>query len=155
MNDWLITLSKLKVDGNEEQLKIGTIFKMSMDEKHGITPKHGQKSRDKFFIVIGFTDDGNIIGVVIINKEINEHDYTPELYVGHYELRLSNYKGVLERNSFACCNRIKELNRGEVASNASFEGCLIEDDYNLIMEHLKESKIITPKTKKKFGLINP
>ena len=153
MNDWKEVLRETKAKGNEIELKIGSIFKMPMNESHKITTKNGQKDRDKLFIVIGFTEDSNIVGIVIINSNINEHDFTPELYIGHYELRECHYKGILIKNSFACCNDIKELKKKEVIERALHQGCLIDEDCDLIISHLKESKIITPKIKKKYGLI--
>ena len=60
---------------------------------------------------------------------------------------------ILIKNSFACCNDIKELKKKEVIERALHQGCLIDEDCDLIISHLKESKIITPKIKKKYGLI--
>ena len=153
MSDWRETFSALKADGNKEYLKLGAIFKMPMDERHGITPKDGQDDRAKFFIIVGFTDDGNIIGAIIINKGINRHDFTPELYMEHYPLQKSNYSDIFTKNSFACCTNIKEIKRDEVLIYASYKGCLINSDFDLIMEHLKDSGVITLKEKKKYGII--
>ena len=155
MNDWRETLSALKVEKNKEELRVGSIFKMSMNERHGITPKDGQYDRDKFFAIVGFTSDGNLIGALIINKGINKYNYTNELYKDHYPLQQAKYKGVFIRNSFVCCTNIKEFRRDEIIKNASYEGLLMEDDCDLIIEHLRESETITIKDKKKYGIIEP
>lgn len=65
---------------NEEELsrlaaktiKIGDVYEITMTEVNGIKPKRGDKSRDKYFVVLGFDSNGIAYGGVIINSQINK-----------------------------------------------------------------------------------
>lgn len=53
------------------EIKIGDVFRITMNKANGITPKPGDNSRDKFFVVLGFDENGNVYGGVIFNSYIN------------------------------------------------------------------------------------
>lgn len=55
----------------EMQLNIGEVRMLVLDKTNGITPKDGEKNRNKFFVVWGFDKNENIIGGVVINSKIN------------------------------------------------------------------------------------
>jgi hypothetical protein len=136
----------------ESNLKIGAVLKMPLAEDDGITPKNEEK-RLKFFIIVGFTATGDIIGVVIVNKNINKYYYTHELYQHHYPLEVTKYRGVFTRNCFANCTEIKPLPRQRVLNEATYIGKIHDDDFELIYELLANSDIITQKNKKEYGII--
>jgi hypothetical protein len=137
----------------ESNLTIGAIFKMPLDEKDGITPKNEEK-RQKFFIIVGFTATGDIVGVVIINKNINKYYYANELYQHHYPFNVAKYNGIFTRNCFANCAEIKPLPRERVLKEANYIGKIHNDDFELIYEHLVNSDTITQKDKKEYGMIS-
>lgn len=59
----LSTLKALSID-------VGSVFKMTLTPKDGIKPKNeGDSSRDKYFVIIGKTEDSVIIGSLLINSE--------------------------------------------------------------------------------------
>lgn len=53
------------------QLNIGDVHYVEMDESNGITPRDGYNTRRKYFIILGFDNRGNAIGGVVINSKIN------------------------------------------------------------------------------------
>ena len=53
------------------EIKIGDVFFVTMNKANGVVPKPGDTSRDKFFVVLGFDNDGNVYGGVIFNSFIN------------------------------------------------------------------------------------
>lgn len=55
-------------------VEIGQIYKIKADERNEITPKDGMSFRPKFFVIVGFDDQGNIYGGVVFDSEINR-DY--------------------------------------------------------------------------------
>ena len=68
----------------KESIKIGHVYRMRMDESNGIKPKLGDSFRNKYFVVLGFDDEGNVTvdgyevdnnngvaTVTIPNKKIN------------------------------------------------------------------------------------
>lgn len=56
----------------QKSIEIGNVYRIQMDKSNGITPKPGDTSRNKFFVVLGFDEEGNIYGGVIINSNINQ-----------------------------------------------------------------------------------
>ena len=80
----------------------GDIFKMRLTPKEGIIPKNkGDNDRDKYFIVVGKTANGALVGFVVINSNINTN-ISKELQDLHYPINVSDYP-FLKKNSFVCC----------------------------------------------------
>ena len=55
----------------QDNLNIGDVHLLNLDQNNGITPKAGDNTRNKFFIILGFDTDGNVIGGLVINSNIN------------------------------------------------------------------------------------
>lgn len=133
----------------------GDVFKMRLTPQEGITPKHREdKDRDKYFIVLGKTDNGSLIGFVVINTLINVN-IDERLQNLHYPINVSKYP-FLGKNRFVCCSELKEITADNFVKryegNGRF-GILQNDDMELIIGALKESPLVTPKQLKKFGLL--
>lgn len=52
-------------------INVGDVYLLNLDPSNGITPKNDDASRNKFFIVLGFDKEGNVIGGLVINSKIN------------------------------------------------------------------------------------
>jgi hypothetical protein len=65
--------SRRKKTVTENDFSVGTILYMSLDVNDGIIPKDGFFDRKKYFVVIGFTPEGNAIGALLVNSNINPH----------------------------------------------------------------------------------
>ena len=57
----------------KQTVNVGDVFLLDLDQTDGVTPKGGDESRKKFFVVLGFDNEGNVYGGVIINSRINQH----------------------------------------------------------------------------------
>lgn len=55
----------------QDKIEVGSVYLISLDQQNGITPKNSDLTRDKFFIVLGFDQEGNVIGGLVINSNIN------------------------------------------------------------------------------------
>lgn len=55
----------------QDNLNVGDVHLLNLDQKNGITPKAGDAARNKFFIILGFDNEGNVIGGLVINSNIN------------------------------------------------------------------------------------
>lgn len=55
----------------QSNINIGDVHLLNLDRTNGITPKNGDATRNKFFIVLGFDNEGNVIGGLVINSKIN------------------------------------------------------------------------------------
>jgi len=50
-------------------------FHQALIKEEGIIPKNkGDEGRKKFFVVVGKDQEGNAIGFVLVNSEINKND---------------------------------------------------------------------------------
>ena len=132
----------------------GEIFKMRLTPKEGIMPKNkGDTDRDKYFVVVGKTVNGALIGFVVINSNINTN-ISKELQDLHYPINVSDYP-FLKKNRFVCCAELKEITAENFVDRYEGEGRygkLTNDDLELIIGALKSSPLVTPKQLKRFGL---
>lgn len=55
----------------QSNINIGDVHLLNLDRTNGITPKNGDATRNKFFIVLGFDNEDNVIGGLVINSKIN------------------------------------------------------------------------------------
>lgn len=132
-------------------INIGDVHLLKLDTTNGITPKNGYYTRNKFFIVLGFDDKGNLIGGLVINSKIN-YNLPPE--VTDYQLPITAKQcPFLQHNSFVNCSKIivaprslfnKDTYRGEISDDELME---------LIIDTIKESPTISKKQLRDFGII--
>ena len=134
----------------QDSVKIGNVYLLNLDAVNGITPKDGDISRNKFFIVIGLDNKGNVIGGLVINSKIN---YNLPSTVTDYQLPVTVEQcPFLKHNSFVNCSKIivagktkftKESYRGEIPDAELME---------LIINTVKESPTINRKQLEIFGI---
>lgn len=132
----------------------GDVIRMKLTEAEGITPKNpGDTDRNKYFIVLGKTADGHLIGFVVINTRINEH-LSPKLKELHYPISASKYP-FLGINRFVFCGDLKEISSDVFSSRYQCEsfGKMADDDMELIVNAVIQSGNVSPKRLRKFGLI--
>lgn len=115
----MIKLGKILADiGNkltQDNIKIGNVYLLNLNENNGITPKDGDSTRNKFFIVLGFDNDGNVIGGLVINSKINNK--LPST-ITDYQLPITVEQcPFLNHNSFINCSKIIIANRTKSQRN--------------------------------------
>lgn len=93
-------LQNLLLDTVEE----GEVYRLCLTKEEGIIPKNkGDEGRKKFFVVVGKDQEGNAIGFVLINSEINKH--LPESRRKlHYLLKASEYEFLGDQDRFVDCS---------------------------------------------------
>lgn len=135
----------------QNSINIGDVHLLNLDQNNGITPKSGNTTRNKFFIVLGFDNEGNVIGGLVINSKIN---YKLPPSVTDYQLPVSVEQfPFLEHNSFINCSKIivakrskfnKTTYRGEISDTEMME---------LIINTIKESPTVNKMQLKEFGIV--
>ncbi len=133
----------------------GDVIRMKLTEAEGITPKNpGDTDRNKYFVVLGKTTDGHLIGFVIINTHIN-NNLPASLQALHYPISAAKYP-FLEKNRFVFCGDLKEISSDTFTSRYKCEsfGKISDDDMKLIVDAVIQSGNVSPKRLKKFGLIS-
>lgn len=91
------------------EIKIGDVFRITMNKANGITPKPGDNSRDKFFVVLGFDENGNVYGGVIFNSYININ-LPPFIQAMQHLVKGDDYE-FLSHDSYIDCSSIKTVKR--------------------------------------------
>lgn len=144
-------LGDLADELTQNSINIGDVHLLNLDQNNGITPKSGDTTRNKFFIVLGFDNEGNVVGGLVINSKIN---YKLPPSVTDYQLPVSVQQfPFLEHNSFINCSKIivakrskfnKTTYRGEISDTEMME---------LIINTVKESPTVNKMQLKEFGIV--
>lgn len=135
----------------EEHLVKGNVIFIPLSAEEGLIVTGGYKERNKFIILIGMTDDGFVIGSLLINTDPN--DSTPELGACQFPLKLKDYPTILDYDSWLDCSQLFRISKKKVLSRGEFCGSIIESDWRLIWPFLRETDAISNKEKREFGII--
>ena len=79
-------------------IEIGQIYKIKADERNDITPKAGMPFRPKYFVVVGFDNQGNVYGGVVFDSEINRDFVSPDFEDFFLPISCSKYDFCIIRN---------------------------------------------------------
>lgn len=142
----LSTLKTLSVN-------IGSVFKMTLTPKDGIKPKNeGDVSRDKYFVIIGKTQDSVIIGSLLINSEINNKLFT---LIGPYQhcIYPDQYEFLNGKERYIDCYKIKEFEYSRILQDAEYIGCIDSSDIDEAIILSKSSPANNNQTLQKFNLL--
>ncbi|MDO4160911.1 MAG: hypothetical protein Q4D41_10680 [Prevotellaceae bacterium] len=135
----------------QRAIKVGDVHILALDESNGITPKDGNATRNKFFIVLGFDSSGNVIGGLVINSKINLN--LPST-VTDYQFPITVQQcPFLSHDSFVNCSK---LIRAEVKKfgKATYKGAICDKELmKQIVETVKESPTANKKMLKDFGIL--
>lgn len=142
---------KIFLKVKEEHLVKGNVIYIPLSAEEGLIVTGGYKERNKYIIIIGMTDDGFVIGSLLINTDPN--DATPELGACQFPLKLRDYPSILDYDSWLDCSQLFRIGKKKVLSRGEFCGSIIESDWNLIWPFLRETDAISNKEKREFGII--
>lgn len=134
----------------QDNINVGDIHFLNLDKRNGITPKKGDESRNKYFIVLGFDDEDNIIGGVVINSSIN-YNLPSQITDYCFPIKVEQCP-FLRHDSFVNCSKIitamrskfsKDTYRGTISDTGTLE---------LIVGTVKESPTVNKKQLEVFGI---
>ena len=127
------------------------VSRQRVETQHETSSYPSLRFQHKFFIVLGFDNEGNVIGGLVINSKIN---YKLPPSVTDYQLPVSVEQfPFLEHNSFINCSKIivakrskfnKTTYRGEISDTEMME---------LIINTVKESPTVNKMQLKEFGIV--
>jgi hypothetical protein len=132
-------------------IEVGQIYRIKADERNGITPKSGMSFRPKFFVVMGFDNQGNIYGGVVFDSEINRNYVNPDFEDFFLPIPCSKYT-FLDHDSYIDCRKLKPSTL-ETLLEGDFCGDIAHDDFSNIIKLLRMSPRETYVHLKSFGLI--
>ena len=143
-------LGKAANDLMQLSIKIGDVHLLQLDPTNGITPKNGDVARNKFFIVLGFDNEGNVVGGLVINSKIN---YNLPPTITDYQLPITVTQcPFLQHNSFVNCSKIIVARRTNF-NRDTYRGEISDSELmRLIIDTVKESPTVNKKQLKDFGI---
>lgn len=132
------------------------MYRMHLDEREKVKGKDSDDDgRNKYFIILGHDLEGNALGFVLINSEIN-----PALPLSrkqlHYPLSAQKYAFLNGKNRFVDCSDLKEISAKRfkaLFSEDKLKGVIEEDDFILIREAVISYEDVSLKLLKRFGLV--
>ncbi len=113
--------------------------------------------KEKRFVILGVNEEKELLGVVLINSEINFNVmHTPILEGLQYELKSKN-NDFLEHDSFIDCSQLHKISHErlkEVLQNdmQNILGEIKQQDLINVITLVQNAPTILPKTLKMFGL---
>lgn len=130
----------------------GSVFKMTLFPKDGVTPKNeGDVSRTKYFVVIGKDEDSILVGSLLINSDVNINmihaiaPYQHCIYPKDYSFLGNKYR-------YIDCYRIKELQFDQIIESGEYIGTISKVDMEKAIDLANASPVNKPLTLKKFGV---
>ena len=130
----------------------GSVFRMTLFPKDGVTPKNeGDKSRTKYFVVIGKDDESLLVGSLLINSDVNinlVHAIAPYQHC----IYPKDYAFLGDKYRFIDCYRIKELSFDQIIEDGDYIGTISAVDLDKAIDLANASPVNKPLTLKKFGI---
>jgi hypothetical protein len=137
-----------------EKLGFGSLVRTELTDEDGMNFKDGRSRKPKLLVIVGVDLVNRVCyGTVLVNTKPNPRaKYSEEYKSAQYLLQYSNYPHFLKYDSYVDCGCLltipfARLERGE------YFGCLVEQDKHMIKTLLETSETISPKMKKRFGII--
>ncbi|MDE7117443.1 MAG: hypothetical protein K2O61_02230 [Bacteroidaceae bacterium] len=134
----------------QNNINIGDVHLLVLDRSNGITPKNGEETRNKFFVVLGFDKEGNVIGGVVINSNINNK--LPNI-ITDYQLPVTvSHCPFLKHNSYINCSRLIKAERNKF-NGSTYRGEISDNELmEQIVRTIKESPTTNKKMLKDLGI---
>ena len=134
----------------------GDVYRLNLSKDEGVIPKKaGDEGRKKYFVVVGKDQEGNAIGFVLINSEINKH--LPECRRKlHYLLKATDYDFLEEQDRYVDCSDFKKISKerfSELFSGDKMKGKINKNDLTEIRKAICSYENISMKLLKRFGLM--
>ena len=134
-----------------DEVRLGDVYKIELSRADGIIPKNGYDIRDKFFVVLGFDEQGNVYGGIVFNSKINQNLPT-SIKDYHMPISAKDYP-FLSHDSFLNCTKIFSVTSTHLWKGEKL-GTINTDDFDLIRSTVCSYPNAVPLDLKRFGLIN-
>lgn len=124
-------------------IKPGEVYRLRLTQKEGVKPKNNQENgRNKYFVVLGITEDREFMGIVLINSEINQR-LPQEIKDLHYKITTKDYP-FLKKDSYICCSEIKKIQSDKFLQRYPNNAVAVLSDKH--METIKNLLAQSPRT---------
>ena len=139
---------------SKDDLHVGDILSLEMDEKDGLKLRGKYKTRNKFIVVIGINSKGDAIGALLINSEIDYTKDTPELKPYQYPMNQEKYPEILDYDSWLDCTDLFLLKSRKIIAKKAELKCKVQvDDFHKVIGLVRDYEGIDKHIKVKYGII--
>lgn len=135
----------------QQTVSIGQIYRIKANEQNDITPKDGMLYRPKYFVVIGFDEQGNIYGGVVFDSTINRDYISPDFVDFFLPIPCSRYS-FLTHDSYIDCRRMKPMLLTTLLEG-DYCGMIESADFDNIVKLIKMSPRETYVRLRTFGIV--
>jgi len=134
-----------------ESISVGDVHILPLTSKEGITPKDGQSVRNKYLVVLGFDQNGNMIGGVVVNSKIN---YNLPSSITDYLMPVTVKQcPFLSHDSFINCSHLIVVRKDKFNSK-TFVGKIDNKELMaLVIGTISESPHASKQQLREFGII--
>jgi len=134
----------------------GSVFRMHLGKEEKVRGKKpGDDGRNKYFVTLGQDSEGEMIGLVLIDSEINA--FLPQCRKdAHLKVSASKYGFLDGKDRFVDCSDFKMMRRERFSAmfNASsMKGHIDKEDMARIRSAVASYEDASPKLLKRFGLL--
>lgn len=133
-----------------DEVRLGDVYKIELSKADGIIPKNGYDTRKKFFVVLGFDEQGNVYGGILFNSKINQN--LPTLIKDYHMPISAKVYPFLSHDSFLNCTKIFSLTSTHLMKGEKL-GTINTTDFELICSTVCSYPNAVPRELKRFGLI--
>ena len=138
-------------------IMIGDIYRVPLDETDSITPKGGMAFRYKYCVVVATPDYGYYVAYLVVDHEINlKFNPTRDKIDGFYPISRKDYPEIIIPKfdpSWVDTNTVREMEESRMLASGPRCCKLNERDLKLILEVLRNSDDLSPKQKRRMGLL--
>lgn len=127
----------------------GDVFRLTLTPADGITPKDGDTSRDKYFVVLGFDGKGKIYGGVVINSEINQR-LLQSIQILYMPIKAEKYS-FLRHDSYVNCSHLVCIALDRF-TGGKYLGKIDEFDTSLIIGTVKMNPRVNKDQLARYGI---
>ena len=133
-----------------DEVRLGDVYKIELSKADGIIPKNGYDTRNKIFVVLGFDEQGNVYGGILVNSKINQNLPTA---IKDYHMPISaKVYPFLSHDSFLNCAEIFPATSTHLMKGEKL-GTINTTDFELIRSTVCSYPNAVPYKLKKFGLM--
>lgn len=136
----------------EMAVKPGSVFRMRFFPQDGIVPKDaGDTSRDKYFVILGKNNEGDLVALSLINTEINEN-LRQRIGAFQYQISSSDYEFLNGKDRFVDCYDMKEVASERIVEQGDYAGLISETDLKSIIKLVNDSPIVSVAKLRRYGI---
>lgn len=136
------------------EINIKDIIKVTLTREDGLTLNGPYSTRDKFIVIVGKNENGDLLGSLIINHEVATFIQTnEEMFNAQYLLQQQSYPSFLKQDSWLDCTELFVLSGQKIEErNGEKVAELNQDDFDRVKNTIATTDFIDSSEKLRFGL---